>query len=160
MTSLCVCAVLRCISIYHTYYTTYDMTWESQSAWLWLSIEAHLAVVCASAPALKTFFKHTLKDYTYGFRRSGKSSNSDPSTEQSGYSGRTDTRGAIYGGQRGGFSAAVESGYGNGGIPEYNSRGEKMKPWEIRIDSEHELVYTKGKVPSLKDDEFHYGHRF
>jgi hypothetical protein len=144
------------------------MTWESQPAWLWLSIEAHLAVVCASAPALKTFFKHTLKDYTYGFRRSGKSSSSDPSVENghSGYGGRSDSRGAIYGGQRGGYAAAATPstaavrGYGVTALPEYNSRGEKAIPWEIRVDSEHELVYSKGKVPSMQDDEFHYGHRF
>jgi hypothetical protein len=137
------------------------MTWESQPAWLWLSIEAHLAVVCASAPALKTFFKHTFKDYTYGFRRTGKSSNSDPSVEsgRSGYGGRSDSRGAIYGGQRGGFTATAEKGHGNSADQGYNSRGEKVKPWEIRIDSEHELVYTKGNVP-MKDDEFHYGGRF
>lgn len=142
------------------------MTWESHPAWLWLSIEAHLAVVCASTPALKTFFKHTLKDYTYGFRRSGKSSNTDPSVElgQSGYSGRSDSRGAVYGGQRGNFTSAATatagSGYGVTALPGYNSRGEKAIPWEIRVDSEHELVYTKGKVQSMKDDEFHYGHRF
>lgn len=148
------------------------MTWESQPAWLWLSIEAHLAVVCASAPALKTFFKHTLKDYTYGFRRSAKGSNiSDPSSQENGRSeynggggasapGRSDSRGAIYGGTRDGG----RYGGGKGGcitaLPQYNSRDDKNIPWEIRVNSEHELVYTKGKVPILESDEFHYGHRF
>src|ERR1700753_3757074 len=43
------------------YTTTYDMTWESYLAWIWFALEAHLAVICASAPALKIFFKQTLK---------------------------------------------------------------------------------------------------
>jgi hypothetical protein len=30
-------------------------------AWIWFALEAHLAVICASAPALKIFFKQTLK---------------------------------------------------------------------------------------------------
>lgn len=133
------------------------MTWESHPAWLWLSIEAHLAVVCASAPALKTFFKHTLKDYTYGFRRSAKSSNSDTVEGGAGaYTGRTDSRGAIYGGQRGGFHSAAKGGYNNSADRGFNSRTEKAGPWEIRVDSEHELVYTKG-AGHMKDDEFHYG---
>jgi hypothetical protein len=33
------------------------MTWESYWAWIWLSIEANVAVMCASAPALKVYFK-------------------------------------------------------------------------------------------------------
>lgn len=158
------------------------MTWESQPAWLWLSIEAHLAVVCASAPALKTFFKHTLKDYTYGFRRSGKSSKlSDPESQDKGRSGfsgvdgrggfnahgRSDFRGAVYDGPRVGeanVTATVRYGGGRGdgitALPKYNLRGQKNIPWEIRVDSEHELVYTKGKPPSLESDEFYYGHRF
>jgi hypothetical protein len=37
------------------------MTWGSYRGWIWFAIESHLAVICASAPALKIFFKHTLK---------------------------------------------------------------------------------------------------
>lgn len=37
------------------------MTWESYWAWVWFAVEAHTAVICASAPALKTFFKHTFE---------------------------------------------------------------------------------------------------
>jgi hypothetical protein len=48
------------------------MTWESQPAWMWLTIEAHVAVMCASAPALKIFFKHTIlgSQTDSGIRRS------------------------------------------------------------------------------------------
>jgi hypothetical protein len=33
------------------------MTWGGQPALLWLAIEAELAIVCASTPALRKFFK-------------------------------------------------------------------------------------------------------
>lgn len=40
------------------------MTWESYWVWVWLFAEANFAVICASAPALKTFFKHTFEGMT------------------------------------------------------------------------------------------------
>ncbi|KAF2673229.1 hypothetical protein BT63DRAFT_451264 [Microthyrium microscopicum] len=58
---LCVCGVLRIVYTVPIYYTTYDMTWESYPAWVWFALESHLAIVCASAPALKLFFKETLQ---------------------------------------------------------------------------------------------------
>jgi hypothetical protein len=57
---LCICGILRIYYIDRLYYKTYDTTWEAQPAWLWLIVEANLAVICASAPALKVFFKATL----------------------------------------------------------------------------------------------------
>ncbi|KAF2419050.1 hypothetical protein EJ08DRAFT_44817 [Tothia fuscella] len=57
---LCVCSVIRTYYIWKVYNATYDMTWEGRPAWMWLSIEANVAVMCASAPALKVFFKHSL----------------------------------------------------------------------------------------------------
>jgi len=36
------------------------MTWGSYHGWIWFAIESHLAVICASAPALKIFFKQVL----------------------------------------------------------------------------------------------------
>jgi hypothetical protein len=43
------------------------MTWASKPAYMWLAIEAELAVICASAPALKIYFKKSLggNSYTY-----------------------------------------------------------------------------------------------
>jgi hypothetical protein len=78
--SLCVCAILRTIYIYRVYYNTYDMTWESQPAWMWLAIEAEIAIVCASAPSLRVFFKKLLDEITT--KRSASSSGEDnfPST--------------------------------------------------------------------------------
>jgi hypothetical protein len=52
--------VLRITETVPIYTQTYDMTWGSYRGWIWFAIEAHLAVICASAPALKIFFKHTL----------------------------------------------------------------------------------------------------
>ncbi|KAE9970252.1 hypothetical protein EG327_010349 [Venturia inaequalis] len=187
---LCICAVLRCVAIFRTYYRTYDMTWQSQQAWLWLSIEAHLAVVCASAPALKTFFKHSLKDYTYGFRHTDETFHvSDPPSRGNGRSafngggggggefiggafsnyGRGDARGAVFGGSRsvgspGNSGGGAYGGRGGGGIitlpklPKFGARTAKSRPWEIRLESEHELVYIDGKVPRVSSVEMHYTH--
>jgi len=57
---LCICGILRVVSTVRVYFDTYDMTWESNEAWIWFAIEAHVAVICASAPALKIFFKHAV----------------------------------------------------------------------------------------------------
>jgi hypothetical protein len=35
------------------------MTWYSYEAWIWFAVESHLAVICASAPALKIIAKRT-----------------------------------------------------------------------------------------------------
>jgi hypothetical protein len=79
-TSLCICGILRIYYVDRLYYKTYDTTWEAQPAWLWLIVEANLAVICASAPALKVFFKTTLEppssDYAVRGTPSGKQSKS------------------------------------------------------------------------------------
>ena len=82
--SLCICSILRIIYVVRVYYTTYDMTWESQPAWMWLAIETHVAVICASAPALKIFFKNNMEGSSrgYGLRytsynKSGMSNSTD-----------------------------------------------------------------------------------
>ncbi|QDS69600.1 hypothetical protein FKW77_008617 [Venturia effusa] len=172
---LCICAVLRCIAIYRLYYITYDMTWDSQPAWLWTSIEAHLAVICASAPALRTFFKHALEDSSYGLRRTGgKSSRSDPSSQEKGRSGlsgaplRGFVRRESHVGGRSGFGGAVvhpgtSVGGRSGGITpsprsSFSEEGEHV-PWEIWVKNEHELVYTKGELPDLNGDESYYQYR-
>jgi hypothetical protein len=59
--SVGICGIFRLIFIIKIYYRTYDMTWESYWAWVWFAVEAHFAVICASAPALKTFFKYTFE---------------------------------------------------------------------------------------------------
>jgi hypothetical protein len=64
MNSVGICGIFRLIFIIKIYYRTYDMTWESYWAWVWFAVEAHCAVICASAPALKTFFKHTFEGST------------------------------------------------------------------------------------------------
>jgi hypothetical protein len=56
------------------------MTWESYLAWIWFAVETHLAVICASAPALKIFFKHTLQvsSFTSSFSFRHKSYSNNP----------------------------------------------------------------------------------
>lgn len=41
----------------YIYYGTYDITWYAFYAWIWTALEADLGVICASAPALKVFFR-------------------------------------------------------------------------------------------------------
>ncbi|KIW06340.1 hypothetical protein, variant [Verruconis gallopava] len=57
---LCITGCLRLYYVHKIYYTTYDVTWVAWDAWIWTVIEAHLAIICSSAPALKTFFKRYL----------------------------------------------------------------------------------------------------
>lgn len=87
--SLCICSVLRTIYIYRTFYDTYDMTWASQPAWLWLSLETELAVVCASAPALKVFFKKA-------FQMTTSKSRSSSSKDKSNSTGRAPSRSSMH----------------------------------------------------------------
>jgi hypothetical protein len=47
-------------SLQNIFFNTYDVTWATQPAWAWTAVEAHLAIICASAPALKVFFKQYL----------------------------------------------------------------------------------------------------
>jgi len=65
-TSLCICAVLRLITTVKVYYPTYDITWESLDVWIWTGIESHMAIVCASLPAMNHFFKNILQDTRLG----------------------------------------------------------------------------------------------
>src|ERR1700712_642600 len=64
------------------------MTWESQPAWMWLAIEAEVAVMCASAPALKLFFKNSMEDSSrgYGQRPSGYNGKGTDNSQDTGYS--------------------------------------------------------------------------
>ena len=53
----CICGILRTYYAIYVYYYTYDITWYAFYGWVWTNLEADLAVICASAPALKIFFK-------------------------------------------------------------------------------------------------------
>ncbi|TID24545.1 hypothetical protein E6O75_ATG02910 [Venturia nashicola] len=57
---LCITGILRVIYITNIFFHTYDTTWATEPVWVWTAVEAHLAIVCASAPALKVFFKQYL----------------------------------------------------------------------------------------------------
>jgi hypothetical protein len=70
------------------YYQTYDITWESLNVWIWTGIESHMAIVCASLPAMNHFFKNVLKDsvMSTGFKTwSNKNSGSGSGTRSKGY---------------------------------------------------------------------------
>ncbi|KAF1816740.1 hypothetical protein P152DRAFT_135994 [Eremomyces bilateralis CBS 781.70] len=63
---LCITGILRILAIRKVYYKTYDVTWAAEEVWVWTAVETHLAVICASAPALKVFFKRYLKVSSFG----------------------------------------------------------------------------------------------
>ncbi|RYN53376.1 hypothetical protein AA0114_g4435 [Alternaria tenuissima] len=52
----CICGILRTFYATKLYYFTYDITWTAYSGWVWTTLEAQLAVICASVPSLKVFF--------------------------------------------------------------------------------------------------------
>jgi len=82
---VCVIGVLRIVSTAPIYYTTYDMTWAVYPAWIWFAVESNVSVMCASAPALKIYFKEVLSvsSAVNYFRRKSKvgSGGSDPTFE-------------------------------------------------------------------------------
>jgi hypothetical protein len=53
---VCICGVLRITFIWLLYTTTYDLTWKSLPLWIFTAIEPNIAIICASAPALKSYF--------------------------------------------------------------------------------------------------------
>lgn len=64
--------------MYQAFFDTYDVTWVEYKATLWTIIEAEIAVVCASAPALRVFFGGYFKTnaieprrLSYMYRRTG-----------------------------------------------------------------------------------------
>jgi hypothetical protein len=64
----------------YVYYFTYDITWYAYYGWIWTALEAQLGVVCASAPALKIFFR---RYFNFSTNRSGLSK--DSGRKRSGY---------------------------------------------------------------------------
>lgn len=64
--------------------TAYDITWYAYYGWIWTALEADLAVICASAPALKIFFRRYFNMSTsrsgYGHSGYGKASSGTGST--------------------------------------------------------------------------------
>lgn len=54
----------------YIYNYTYDITWYAFYGWIWTALEADLGVICASAPALKVFFR---RYFNHPANRSGNS---------------------------------------------------------------------------------------
>lgn len=50
------------VKIVEAYFQSYDSTWSSVTIRIWTGIEAHVAVVIASFPALNHFFRRVLED--------------------------------------------------------------------------------------------------
>lgn len=56
----CVIAVLRTYYIWKIFYGTWDVTWVTWIGWLLTIIEATMAAICASLPALRVIFRRFL----------------------------------------------------------------------------------------------------
>ncbi|ERF76276.1 hypothetical protein EPUS_04133 [Endocarpon pusillum Z07020] len=55
-----VAGVIRTILLNVVINRTWDPLWELDTMWIWTIVELNLAIVAASAPALKSFFQHCL----------------------------------------------------------------------------------------------------
>jgi hypothetical protein len=52
---------MRMVKIMHTFYgSNHDITWMLMPVWMWTGIEAHVAVIIASLPALNHFFRRII----------------------------------------------------------------------------------------------------
>lgn len=52
--------IIRTILLNVVINRTWDHMWELDTMWIWTIVELNLAIVAASAPALKSFFQHCL----------------------------------------------------------------------------------------------------
>lgn len=59
---------------------TYDVTWYAYYGWIWTVIEVDLGVVCASAPALRIFFRHWLESIASRTSNSRSRNQNGPTT--------------------------------------------------------------------------------
>lgn len=74
----CVCGIMRTYYAIYVYYATYDITWYAYYGWIWTALEADLGVICASAPALKVFFRRYFSQFTNRSGHSGSSGKKTP----------------------------------------------------------------------------------
>jgi hypothetical protein len=79
------------------YYFTYDITWIAYYGWIWTTLEADLAVICASAPALKIFFK---RYFNSSITQSGISSYGRDRTGQLSKASAAKSRASSFGGSK------------------------------------------------------------
>lgn len=65
--------------------SAYDITWVAYYGWIWTALEADLAVICASAPALKVFFRRyfSVNSTRYGYAKYGTDSRRTPGPQSS-----------------------------------------------------------------------------
>ncbi|KAF1996320.1 hypothetical protein P154DRAFT_498638 [Amniculicola lignicola CBS 123094] len=100
----CVCGIMRTYYAIYVYYFTYDITWWANPGWVWTALEADLGVICASAPALKIFFRRY-------FNLSANRSNGYGNSYQ--MKNRTPTFGSKLGSK---ISSKISAGKGNSNI--------------------------------------------
>jgi hypothetical protein len=56
-TLVCVSSMIRIAATWTTVRQTYDVTWAGYLVWMWVGIEVHVGIICASVPACKGLFK-------------------------------------------------------------------------------------------------------
>jgi hypothetical protein len=52
--------IIRTILLNKVINGTWDVLWEVYTMWIWTIVELNVAIIAASAPALKSFFHHCL----------------------------------------------------------------------------------------------------
>jgi hypothetical protein len=93
----CATGALRIHYAHRVYYytklnpsPTYDISWEALGSWVATSVEANVAVICASAPALKVYWGPWFgtgqsAPRTFGWYHRGRQAQSIPLNSDSGY---------------------------------------------------------------------------
>lgn len=131
---ICIIGIIRIVYTENIYFKTYDVTWESEPLWYWTVAELHGAIMCASAPALKVFFKRFLRSNTTRgggtpAHKPGYDNGAKPRDAEKGaveYSG-TDTSFSFGSGSRMGEST-VSTFIGGGSTIDYETAAWEEKP--------------------------------
>ncbi|OAP60014.1 hypothetical protein AYL99_05016 [Fonsecaea erecta] len=122
--------LVRTVLMYNLLNVDYDFTWKLWLTWIWAVLELYLALLAASAPSLKPFFRHffveSISSFARGSRRRGEYGNGNSQRAGAGKvsAGGTGTypTDASKGGVSVDLSADVERGGGKG-------------QWEVSHDS-------------------------
>ncbi|KAI4681155.1 uncharacterized protein J4E88_005662 [Alternaria novae-zelandiae] len=115
---------------------TYDITWAAYSGWIWTTLEAQLAVMCASAPSLKVFLGRYFSMYT---SRAGYS--------QTGIPGHTS----------GPSSNALSQGF-TGKASQHSTQRSQCTAGSIRGDVPLEGIHITNKLDVKVEERGYYEH--
>ncbi|EON65935.1 hypothetical protein W97_05177 [Coniosporium apollinis CBS 100218] len=138
---LCVAGILRLYYVYHYFYLTGDGTWTAHDIWIWAVVESHMAIVCASAPALKVFFKKILNASGLGSHLSGSLKRARGHSRSKGYGGNTSPSQNTKDDPSIGYNASASRG-GSNEMPRLkNSWTRDVELANIKVAREVDVIY-------------------